>query len=420
MKKKKNNIFKLLLLILIIVGGLAFLYNKNIKENELKIKENTEKILSYYNEFIITNKDTTIYTFDNEKVVKVGFINKGQELVLEKDKKIYNESYFKITNFDKEYYIYYKDVKSIEELSINNDRYKNYILFNENIITKNITEFYDKEGNLIYSFNESFDLPIIIKKEDMYGVEFNNKLLYVKKNDINNLKESDNTDLTNTSGIAVLNYHFFFDDSDKEEVKDCNQSICLSTTKLKTHLDYIKDNKIFTPTMEELEMYIDGYIQLPKSVVLTIDDGWRADIGTKIMNDYQINATVFLITSEIHPSVFKDNYIEVHSHGDNLHKGGVCPGGQGGAIKCLDKSKLLSDLKISREKLNNSTVFCYPFYEYNNYSIEVLKEAGFTMAFGGHNEAGNTKIKPGINKYKLPRYVIYNTTTANNIANYIG
>ena len=41
------------------------------------------------------------------------------------------------------------------------------------------------------------------------------------------------------------------------------------------------------------------------------------------------------------------------------------------------------------------------------------------MAFGGYKEGGYYKVKPGINKFKLPRYVIYNNTTAANIANYI-
>ena len=45
--------------------------------------------------------------------------------------------------------------------------------------------------------------------------------------------------------------------------------------------------------------------------------------------------------------------------------------------------------------------------------IEALKEAGFTMALTG----GNYKVKRGIDKYKVPRYVIYNTTTVNEIAN---
>ena len=167
-------------------------------------------------------------------------------------------------------------------------------------------------------------------------------------------------------------------------------------------------------------MYIDGFIQLPKSVVLTIDDGWRAAVGSEVISDYELNATVFLMSKYYDPKKYKNEYIEVHSHGYDIHNPGVCPDGQGGAIKCLEKTKLLEDLKASQDKLDGTTVFCYPFYEYNDYSIEVLKEAGFTMAFGGYREAGKYKVTPGINKYKLPRYVIYSNTSVNNIKQYIG
>ena len=166
-------------------------------------------------------------------------------------------------------------------------------------------------------------------------------------------------------------------------------------------------------------MYIDGYIQLPKSVVLTIDDGWRAKIGSEVISEYGLNATIFLMSKYYDPRNYQNEYIEVHSHGYDIHNGGLCPGGQGGEIKCMERTKLLADLNASREKLDNTTYFCYPFYEYNDYSISVLKEAGFTMAFGGYYEGGKAKASPGINKFKLPRYVIYNYTTANNIANYI-
>ena len=89
-----------------------------------------------------------------------------------------------------------------------------------------------------------------------------------------------------------------------------------------------------------------------------------------------------------------------------MHTPGVCSGGQGSALKCADRETLLKDLKKSREQLNGSTVFCYPFFEYNDYAISVLKEAGFTMAFAG----GRQKIKVGSDKMKLSRYGIINTS----------
>lgn len=421
-KKKFKKIIVLigLLLILVIIGFVILsIYNKN---QNIKISQENlyQDIIKHYNKYVITNKEAKLYKKDNNTYTEVGTITKEEELNIDDMELTYKTEYFKINTFEKGYYIHYSDVDKIEELTQENDKYKKYIVFNKNIITKDTTNFYDKEGNLVYTLPESFNFPIIVNKKDIYGIEFNNRLLYVKKEDVEKEIDNKNTDKTNTKGIAVLNYHFFFDTSISGDAEKCNQVICMSTTNLKKHLDYIKDNDIFTPSMEELEMYIDREIMLPKSVVLTIDDGWRAGVGSDVMAEYKINATIFLMSKYYDPKKYKNEYIEVHSHGHDLHNPGICPGGQGGAIKCLEKSKLLEDLKASREKLSGSTVFCYPFYEYNNYSIEVLKEAGFTMAFGGYGEGGKLKVTPGSNKFKLPRYVIYSYTSVNNIKNYIG
>lgn len=416
-KKKRSLTISILLILIIAIGGIYVVYDMKQKEIETEHKNHIAQIQKHYNKFVITNKLTSLYEKENDKYVPTSKIQKDEMLTLEeKEDFTYTDEYFKVTTFDKEYFVNYKDIDKLDNPVEYTSRYKNYIPFNKNIITIENAKLYDENDDLIYQFKDKLDLPIIINKKDHYGVEYNGRLLYIKDEDIEDIYEHENTDKSNTKSIAVLNYHFFYTDDDNE----CNQIICLSTSKLETHLKYIKDNNIFTPTMKELEMYIDGIVQLPKSIVLTIDDGWRAKIGTEVISEYKLNATLFLMSAYYNPNNYQNEYIEVHSHGHDIHNPGICPGGQGGAIKCLEKTKLLEDLKQSREELNNTTVFCYPFYEYNDYSISVLKEAGYTMAFGGVNEDGKPRVVVGSNKFKLPRYVIYNTTTANDIKRYIG
>ena len=78
----------------------------------------------------------------------------------------------------------------------------------------------------------------------------------------------------------------------------------------------------------------------------------------------------------------------------------------------------IEDLKKSREKLNNTTYFCYPFYEYNEYSIKMLKEAGFTMAFIGESTRSDNLVHVGSDKFRLRRFVIANITTINGLTDY--
>ena len=369
-KNKKNfKIIIVIILMLLLIGLLIFgykiHYNKKTKEQE---QQKQTEIGSHYNEFVITNKETFIYKLENNQYVTSGKIGKNQELTLEEKEITFKDEYFKIKNLDGEYYINYKDVNITEKLSEQDFRYKKYLPYNKNIITKETTSFYDSNNELVYTFNESFSLPIIINKKDNYGVEYNNQLLYVKKEDVKEVIDKYNTNLKNTSGIAVLNYHFFYDETKTSERNDCNQIICHSKSGVRKHFEYIKNNNIFTPTMKEFEMYLNKEINLPKSVLITIDDGWRTEIGKELLEEYQLNGTIFLITSwfkEINWLNYSE-YIEYHSHGDNLHNQGICPGGQGGGIKCLNKTKLLEDLALSRKKLAGSTAFCYPFYEYNS------------------------------------------------------
>lgn len=390
--------------------GYNYFYEKN---NMLKEKDIVKKITSHYNEYVKTNDEVKIYDKNGNEI---GLIGKDVELNLDEIEITSDTKYFKIKDFDDEYYVKYQDVDKIDALTLYSDRYKSYILFNENIVTNDKISFYDENNNLVYTFNKSFDLPIIIKDDNRYGIEFNNRLLYVKKDEIKETKENNNTELKNANGVPVFNYHFAYEDDDKT----CNQVICHSASQLKEHFSYIKDNNFFTPTMKELEMYIDKKLQLPqKSVVITFDDGWRADVARKYVDEYKINATLFLITSWYDKEQFESEYFEIHSHGDNIHNGGLCSGGQGGEIKCMDHDKLLIDLKTSREKLDGSTVFCYPFYEYNDYSIKVLKEAGFTMAFAGEYAGGKIKVTPGIDKFRLPRWVIVNYTTKKQFISYV-
>lgn len=213
--------------------------------------------------------------------------------------------------------------------------------------------------------------------------------------------------------IAVLNYHFFYDATSEA----CNESICMDIGNFRKQLDYLKNNGYRTLTMQEFNDWMDRKISLPqKSVLITVDDG---ALGTSkingnklipILEEYQMHATLFLISAWWDVANYQSDYLEVYSHGDDLHADNYCRNNQCGYKGLLlTKEELINDLNIATTKLGTSLAFCYPFYAKNNVMVEALKEAGYKLAFVG----GNRKATQSNNKYSIPRYVMYKNTSLN-------
>ena len=403
---KKIIIF--LISVIIICIALILVLPNDKKEKVKDIEEKEEVIIDYkinYNDFVKTNKDTIIY---DENKNKIGSISNNTNIELDNEYEIVDE-YYKIKNT--EYYINYLDVEPTEYVI--DHKYQNYIVYNENIITNNNYKLY--LDDTYYEINKEGTYPIIIKDDNKYGIEFNNKLVYINKSDVKEIINSNNTELKHTNGIAVLNYHFTIDRS-SDEGSECLQDICMDQNQVEEEVKYLSDNNFHAATMEEFYLFVTGKIQLPeKSVLITIDDGWYVARMKTILEKYQMQGTLFLIGSLASPSDYASDYIEIHSHSWNLHTPNKCNGTHGGGLLCLDENTILEDLKKSRESLNNTEYFCYPFYEYNNRAIELLKQAGFKMAFAG----GERKAIVGDDLYKIPRFALNRYTSIESFKYYV-
>ena len=147
------------------------------------------------------------------------------------------------------------------------------------------------------------------------------------------------------------------------------------------------------------------------------------ETSDRICEEYKLNATAFIVTSRynVEEDFIKSEYVELQSHSNDLHNAGTCPPGhgQGGGLTCKSDEEVLNDLKISIEQLKGAIAFCYPFYEYNDNSIKLLKEAGFKLAFAGEYANGKTKAEVGGDKYQIPRWVIVTYTTMDLFKDYV-
>ena len=420
MKFKKIIITTVIILIITISSFSIYTYNNikinektinNIKRNNKKLASKEKKLINIkenYNKTVKTKQKSYIYKQQNNKYEKINNIKKDVILELETIENIgLDNAYFKILNSD--YYILYKDV--IKNFDTFNKRYLNYIEFPLEINTKENIKYYDDTFNELFTLNDSITAKVIVNLDNYYGIDLLSRLVFIKKEDIANEKEiTTNTEIAES--ITAILYHFIYLNNDNS----CNDIICHSEEQIDSHFKFLADNNVLTLTTDEVLKFIKGEINLPKkSILITIDDGARAENFIPFLEKYGLNATLFLVSSWYPVSKFSSPYLEIASHTHNMHTTGICPTGQGGGINCLPPDEILNDLKLSRETLNNTKAFCFPFYEYSNYSINLVKEAGFDMAFIG----GSTKIKKGIDPYKIPRYPILSSFGIDYISNLI-
>lgn len=214
------------------------------------------------------------------------------------------------------------------------------------------------------------------------------------------------------NGLPVLMYHFFYD----ENVGSGPDNNYIEISDFEEQMKYLKEENFYFPTWREVEQYIDGEIELPsKSIVLTFDDGDPSfyELAVPVIQKYNAQATSFVISSWYgYRAAENQPNIDYESHSDDMHQAGA--NGKGVMLSWTE-DKIKEDLERSKETLGGSTVFCYPFGQYNDRAIDIIKDCGFKLAFttkGG-------RVYKGSSKYELPRVRMSKTTTLREFKNMV-
>lgn len=366
------------------------------EEKEDKVEEEATNIsVIYYEKLFDESKEKCT----NENCVKLAFFKDNMKM-------LEDNSYVSLSIED---YVLWRDKKvklpkkSILVLGKNIDD-------NLKSLTKINLNEYDEKINFVNNNNQS---SLEEEKPSMYKIINKTTIeLFKSAMEGKTISYIPSQGYASGQGIAVLNYHFFYNPDAGEK---CDEAICEPVSLFRQHLDYLKSEGFKTLSMQEFKSWMYGEIELPKkSVLITVDDG---AFGTdthlpKILDEYNMKATLFLITAWWEKSKYVSPNLDIQSHGYNIHESGSC--GQAKAL-CLSKSSLTEDLKKSIPLVDNDLSIAYPFYKYNSNVIESVKEAGFKLAFAG----GQTKAYRTSNKYAIPRYEIFNTTSLSTIKNYV-
>ncbi len=216
------------------------------------------------------------------------------------------------------------------------------------------------------------------------------------------------------NGLCVLAYHGVVSDEEKQtEYKD--DIYTLSVSQFEKQMEYLYDNGFTTYSMDEVNSYIHGELQIEeKAVALTFDDGYKNfnDIVKPILEKYDFKGVCFVIGKHLTDDaesflkledIKNTENVEYYSHSHDLHRKSK-EGINRKIIQELTAEELLADFNTD---LIDDTYFAFPYGRRTDGIDDILKEAGVKLAFD-YNHFRH--LTPNDNPYALPRYMIIDFT----------
>lgn len=401
-----------------VAGRIGFVYKTNIDFHSKPIIPSPTlkgKV------FEIIGERTDVFDNRTGKLVKVGELSKGQVF---KMTRLYGENWIEIQYADRTGYIARAKVREADGTQIVSEN-KYYAPLGDVVKLSGDTIVYDNSTGTLIPFatiSKNTIYPILSRYGNWYRIDVGGRIGFIHKN--NTVMLSQKIKTTNAGKIPVLMYHHLLQ---KKENIFPNNNVILNVESFKEQLSYLKQNGFQTITLSDLEAYIRGEIKLKdKSILITFDDGNKTNhlYALPLLKQYGYQAGAFIITGRVTstPSTFNPvglqslsvpemndmkSHFQLGSHTANLHD----LYHNKSLVLVKNSSEVLNDFILSKKFLN-TTYFCYPFGQYTNETINLLKQAGYTSAYTTKTGYATTKT----NRYEIPRFGIYPHTTIQEFA----
>lgn len=363
-------------------------------------------------------------------VIKVGEINKGEELMVYPLSAEYYEFTFGNAHglIPKDAFVSIRKSRKMFGLEL-----AGLQKLNQNLITTKQVEIFDRadvKSPVFGTLEENLRYPIMGRLRDN-----SNKLWYeiIIGDDVKYI-EADECELDN--GLPILTYHHVLKDEENKLFR--HTSTTTSDTAFDAQMAYLKEAGYQTISMYQLEGYLNNTVNIPaKAVVLTFDDGLKSvyRYAYPILKKYGQQATAFIISSRIkgQPQAWDPNSLQfmsiselkeiqsvfdIQSHTHFLHR---YSDDNRPILLSRSEHNIELDFERSRRALSqfNPKVLyiSYPFGGYNDSAIQAAKLAGYHLAV----TTVRGKVKPGDNPFTLKRLYILSddsiSTMAERIAN---
>lgn len=193
----------------------------------------------------------------------------------------------------------------------------------------------------------------------------------------------------NAKKIPVITYHRILKDSVKNSPEYVNDRYAISLSAFEEQMKWLKKKKYRTITCQELYLWHEGKIKLPKrSVLITLDDGHGASVENfaKVLKKKKMKGTVFIIgkstcvpdcrnaisLKRVKQLKKKNKYINFQSHSYALHRPD--------AYLTETYESIMEDAAIQRN-IFGFEYLAYPHGRQTAEMIRAYKDSGIRMAF---------------------------------------
>lgn len=210
--------------------------------------------------------------------------------------------------------------------------------------------------------------------------------------------------------IPVLCYHKFS--------KNNGDTMTVRESAFEEQMRFLRQNGYRVISMDEFFDFLNFNHQVPKkSVVITIDDGWRPtyDIAFPILKKYGYPATLFVYTDLITPNGKTLNWdliremsksgIDIQCH-TKTHRNLARRSAQESFREYFEalKNELTESARIIKKYLNTDIKYmAYPYGETNHLAVALLAKLGYQGAFTV--ERGSNPFF--VHRYRINRSMIY-------------
>lgn len=281
----------------------------------------------------------------------------------------------------------------------------------------------DSESAVLATLLPNYRYPLIAQLDGWYVLAIGDTLAYVPQQQAQQSK-----------GVPVLVYHHILKEEQLGTFK--NNSSTVTAEAFAEQMHYLANEQFTTLTTKQLSAYVRGQLIVPtNAVMITFDDGLLStkEYAYPVLKQHGFHAIQHIISARkdrydgfqtFDPTTAQQYFTDeemaaqadvwgYEAHSFNMHI--LIPETQTSRLYEASPGELRDDLRQNLEDVPGAIAFAYPFGQYKEESIDVLKELGFQLAFT--IDSGYAKI--GDDPFRIKRFAPTQQTTLEDFVEYV-